>query len=420
MNLPPFISGKNLLTAICLGALVSLESLHGNGMRLVSQDAFAAARGEAFVATADNPSAIYYNPAGLTQLEGHQLRASVYGLYFEPTFQSPTGGKTFHIDKKHAVVPQLFYSYTMEDRPLSFGLGLYSPHGAAVEWPEDTGFRSVAIEGELTYLRLNPVIAYKLTPCFSISGGIMLDYGDLSFEQGLSSNTRRPNFFRFEGDDLSVAYNLGALWQPNEKISIGATVRSGTSLNFDGDTEIDPVFGPFETSPATLEYNFPLTAVLGISYRPTPAWNWEFNIDFTEWSDFDQTVIKQEIDPRATVQNIDVDFDWKNSFIYKFGVTRYFDNGWHGSLGYVFSENSVRDTFYTPLVADLDRHFVSVGIGKKTERFEFDAAYQFGFAPSNSVKDSTPSLAGLVSGQNADGTYDFTSHALVLSFGMKF
>ena len=37
-----------------------------NGLRLSDQDAFATARGEAFVATADNPSAIYYNPAGIT------------------------------------------------------------------------------------------------------------------------------------------------------------------------------------------------------------------------------------------------------------------------------------------------------------------------------------------------------------------
>src|SRR6266576_5722952 len=48
------------------------------GFRLPNQDPEAIARGNAFVATADNPSAIYYNPAGITQLEGNNLRAGIY------------------------------------------------------------------------------------------------------------------------------------------------------------------------------------------------------------------------------------------------------------------------------------------------------------------------------------------------------
>ena len=47
-----------------------------NGMRLVSQDGFASARGEAFVATADNASAVYYNPAALTQIEHPRVAVS--------------------------------------------------------------------------------------------------------------------------------------------------------------------------------------------------------------------------------------------------------------------------------------------------------------------------------------------------------
>ncbi|MCX6925129.1 MAG: hypothetical protein NT154_18235 [Verrucomicrobia bacterium] len=40
-----------------------------------NQDAFAIGRGNAFVATADNPSAIYYNPAGITQLQEQNIHA---------------------------------------------------------------------------------------------------------------------------------------------------------------------------------------------------------------------------------------------------------------------------------------------------------------------------------------------------------
>ena len=68
------LTAVRFLVATC-AAMPAL--LLANGMRLVSQDGFATARGEAFAATADNPSAIYYNPAGITQLDGTQLRAGI-------------------------------------------------------------------------------------------------------------------------------------------------------------------------------------------------------------------------------------------------------------------------------------------------------------------------------------------------------
>ena len=107
--------------------------------------------------------------------------------------------------------------------------------------------------------------------------------------------------------------------------------------------------------------------------------------------------------------------------MYEFGVTRYFDNGWHVSAGYVFNENSVPDDNYSPLVADMDRHFFSVGAGHKGKRLDFDAMYQFGYGPDHKVSGSEPpSISGVFSGQNADGTYDFISHAIMVSVGWHF
>ena len=62
------------------------------GLRIPNQDASAIARGNAFVATADNPSAIYYNPAGITQLEGQHIQAgSLFYLGIYGDYQSQIG-----------------------------------------------------------------------------------------------------------------------------------------------------------------------------------------------------------------------------------------------------------------------------------------------------------------------------------------
>jgi long-chain fatty acid transport protein len=170
-----------------------------------------------------------------------------------------------------------------------------------------------------------------------------------------------------------------------------------------------------------MNLTFPMSAVGGVSWRPTPKWNLEFDANYTDWSSFDETAIYQSNPPFPLQSKVPVNFDWRASWMYEFGVTRYFDNGWHVSAGYCFSENSVPDSYYTPLAADMDRHFFSVGTGYKGRRFNFDVAYQFGYAPEHTVSGSKPSSTpGLVTGQNADGKYDFYSHAVSISVGWHF
>src|ERR1035438_7475497 len=103
------ILSKLLATVLLAGAALDAAA---NGFGLPDQDGFATARGEAFVATAENPSAIYYNPAGITQLEGGNLRSGIYGIYLDPSYNPPGSGNTYHSSDNYAAVPQLFYTYT--------------------------------------------------------------------------------------------------------------------------------------------------------------------------------------------------------------------------------------------------------------------------------------------------------------------
>jgi long-chain fatty acid transport protein len=242
-----------------------------------------------------------------------------------------------------------------------------------------------------------------------------------------SWSQRGTSFFNFTGDGCSVGYNLGILWQPHEKISFGATFRSSTSLNFQGNTDFqwtDKGTPTPQQRSASSNFTFPLTAVLGVSYRPTPKWNLEFDANCTDWNSFNTVTIEQSGPPVTSPfqQNTLVNLGWQASWMYEFGLTRYFDSGWHLSAGYVFNENSVPDQYYTPLAADMDRHFFSVGTGFKGKTFDFDIAYQFGYGPSRTVTGSMPpvSIEQLNATHPADGKYGFTSQAVIVSAGIHF
>ena len=419
-----------LLLAV-LVAGVSTGKVSANGFGLPDQDAFATARGEAFVATADNASAIYYNPAGITQLTNSNFRGGLYGIYLEPSFTppgtAPNHSHTYYSSDNFAAVPQFFFTHTLKKVPLSFGLGFYAPYGGNMSWPQDTGFRSVATGGALKYLTVNPVVALRVLPSLSIGGGVMVNYAKLEMSQGLlKSATPQTNNFDFNGEGWSVGYNVGIRWQPHEKISFGATFRSSARMNFQGHTDFELQPHPYSTPArrdASADFTFPLTTVFGVSYRPTPKWNLEFDANHTGWDSFDKGTIEQSPPPvsRPFHQNIPVNLGWQASWMYEFGVTRYFDNGWHVSGGYVFNENSVPDNYYTPLAADMDRDFFSLGAGRKGKTFDFDLAYQLGYGPDHTVTGSTPSSTpGQFAGQSADGKYGFTSSALMLTVGMHF
>src|SRR5262245_13304238 len=64
------------LLALIVGAIVPAVA-HGEAFRLLDHGAAATAQGAAFAAQADDPSAIHYNPAGMTQLERFQIYTGV-------------------------------------------------------------------------------------------------------------------------------------------------------------------------------------------------------------------------------------------------------------------------------------------------------------------------------------------------------
>src|SRR5437762_2824595 len=144
---------------VLLASLLPWSAL-GLGSRIPNQDAEAIARGNAFAATADDPAAIYYNPAGITQLEGQHFQVgSLFYLNIYADYDSPSGERTEN-RTRIVPVPNLHYTITLKDLPLSFGLGVYAPFGLGMEWPDNAPFRNAGLEAKLNYLTLNPLVPW--------------------------------------------------------------------------------------------------------------------------------------------------------------------------------------------------------------------------------------------------------------------
>ncbi len=456
-----------MTTRSLLAALFLLPSLSfGLGFRLVDHDAFATGRGGAFAATADRPSAIYYNPAGIGMLEDQQFQLGAYGVEIrtEGTLDPDETVKDAHretVKNKHEVqaVPQFFYTAKLPDSPLSLGLGIYAPFGFGTKYPEDSLIRDLSVEASIKYVSFNPVIAWRLTDTLSIAAGPMINVAQADLLRGISSV---GSTFEFKGSGVGYGFNAGILWQPHAMHSFGVNYRSASTIEFSGHTQIklgdqDRVLvregneliataneairtikktvGPFgdaaveaalasfglpneEIASIPSDYpmedagakiHFPQTVVVGYSFRPTPDWNLEINVDWTDWDSLNVVSLHQQTSPTAAIP-----FNYKSSFIYEIGATRSFKNGFVLSAGYIYSENSIPTRDFNPAVPDANRHIYSVGAGFHGKRFTCDAAYQLAYSPEREIANGNSART------SANGSWQTTIHGLSLTLGYRF
>jgi long-chain fatty acid transport protein len=382
------------------------------GFRIPNQDAEAIARANAFVATADNPSAIYYNPAGITQLEGVNAQIGLLNYFGINTYyEAPTGSKS-QTDFEVLPVPQIHMTYSLKDQPLSFGIGAYAPYGLGVKWPTDTGFQTLAIESRLQYMTVNAVVAWKPHKTLSISAGPTFNYSHVDFIRGLATPTDR---FEFDADGTAWGFNAGILWQPLAKWSFGATYRSATQVEYSGSSTYNPGISipPANTSG---NLNFPQIVSAGISFRPTPKWNIEVGVDWSDWSVLKSTTLHGTSQLGFPV-DLPLQFNWHDSWFYQIGATRYIGENWFVSAGYFYSGDTASTEYYSPAVPDTNLHVGSLGVGYKGDHWRWAAAAQIITGPERQVKNSQPNP---FTGQSADGNYRLVVPALTVSLGYHF
>ena len=386
-----------------LGAVLAIgpSQVLGLGFRIPNQDAEATARGNAFIATADNPSAIYYNPAGITQLQGHNAQVGGHVITVRSHFEPAGGGKDENTKSEIQMAPQLYYAYAPADCDFAFGLGVYAPYGLGLEWSDDVAFRDEGIEGRLLYSTISPVVAWRITPTFSLAAGPTLDYAKVDFRQGFGGipNSR----FHFRGDGIAFGAKAGLLWQPHPKWSFGASYFSPTTIDFEGDSSASPVSSKKQDTSSELD--FPQFIMGGISYRPTTNWNVEVGIDWTDWDTLNTVIFKG-----TAFGNVPLPLNWESSVLVHFGASRYLRKGYWIAAGYFFSQNSTSERDFSPIVPDTDLHVASVGVGRKGQRWTWAFSTQFITGPFREISN----------GKTSDGSYQFFNKAINFSMNRHF
>jgi long-chain fatty acid transport protein len=386
-------------------SFLASANLQAGAFRLPNQDPEAIARGDAEVATADNPSAIYYNPAGITQLEGQNVRVGLYVVSPGQEYKS-SSGVTAKASSDPQPVPQLYYVNTFTNLPISVGLGMYAPYGLSLDWGNNTPFNTVAEKGSLIYLSFNPVIAWKVCRTLSLAIGPTINYSQATFKRAIGFIP--GDQFSFDGDGVDYGFNAGILWQPHPMWSFGVSYRSETDINYKGTSSTSPS-PPLPASTSTSgKVTFPRFVVGGVSFRPTTNWNFEFDLDWADWNSLKQITFEN-----TGFGNVTLPLNFHSSFMYEFGVTRQLGKGYFASVGYIYNENSSPDAYFNPIIPDSSLQLGSIGIGRHGQRWDWAIAYHFGYNGGRTIRNDPTN-------PTAVGTYKAFNNAFDVAATFKF
>src|SRR5712692_7673663 len=153
--------------SICF-AVFGVRLGFSGGFYIPHQTARGVGLSNALTAGVDDPSAVYYNPAALGEVEGNQLLLT--GTYINIINSVENSGrKADNLNENH-FTGSLFGNYHIPGTDVNLGLGAYTPFGLATSY--GGGFtRFGARETQLKTLYLTPAASWSPFKFLSVGGG---------------------------------------------------------------------------------------------------------------------------------------------------------------------------------------------------------------------------------------------------------
>jgi long-chain fatty acid transport protein len=391
---------KNLLMVLLI-LLICTSLAFGSGFYIYEHSAKATSMCGAFAAQANDGTAVFYNPAGLTQLSGWNFSAG--GTYIVPvaSFTGPISvdPKWYSETNQWNFFPPNFHaSYAINDR-LSAGFGLFVPFGLGTDWGEDWVGKHLTTKGEVQAIYLNPVVAYEITEGLSLAAGLSYILGSINLKQAAYFTPRSIwGVADLSGDATALAYNFALRFQATEKLAIGATYRSSAKLDIEGDAKFtfpsssNPIINAelaalFPDNKGTSFIELPVFIVGGISYDVLDNLTVEFDYFFTGWSSYKELAVDFETETLA-ITDLKSEKNWKDVHSLRLGLEYRWNDKVALRIGIMRDYDPAPDATVDPLLPSSDRWLYAVGGGYTFSAFTIDLAYMLLLQDDRSVRTS--------------------------------
>jgi long-chain fatty acid transport protein len=427
----------NVLLAILALNQVGSRDVIAGGFMIPHQTARGLGLSNAMTAGVNDASAVYYNPAALSEIQGHNLLVS--GTYVNLVNSVENSGRKSTNKHDDNFLASLFGNYHIPGTDFTVGIGTYAPFGLATTYDDDAFTRFAARRTELKTLYVTPALSWHPSNYFSLGVGLSFVHSSGVFSRALCldpiSFCTQPlgleGTVRVTDTVDAFAYNLGFLVKPTDNLKFGFSYRSRVDLRFD---DADARFGG-SFSPPTVKANvspLPLPPVInaGLFWQITPNWGAEFVYEYTRWSEFKNFTATFSPIPiflpiGAPIPGFSLPQDWKNTSTLRFGSYYALSSNWELRGGIAVEETPIPSKTLNPAIPGADLLTLNAGIGYKWDKISLDLGYMAVFYKTrrvtNNELEGLPATAPLFyAGAPGRDKYETFANFVTVSIGYRF
>ena len=381
---------------LCLIALVMPVTAHAVGYALTEQSA--SGLGNAFAgmaARSDDPSTQYYNPATMVFMKkGTQL--SVVGNVIVPhatldnaSASGPGGPISGNSGGNAGVVAAIpnFYLKTDLGNSVAIGVGVTTPFGLSTKYNDGWVGRYIALESKVETINVNPAAAWKVNERFSVGGGVSVQYMRAKLTNAIDSraicgagcttswgNAATDSSVKLEGDDISMGFNLGTVFKPDEQTTLGVAYRSKIQQNLKGmatftrSSALNTFLGSstlLTQSGMSTQLNLPENIAFSGAFQASPKLELLADATWTNWSRFKELRINFDTPAAAANSGSSTTTEnWNNSWRYSVGTNYKYSSSVVLRTGVAYDQTVIPDNQHrTPRIPDQSRTWLSLGAG---------------------------------------------------------
>jgi len=429
---------KRFLLASLASTMLVPAAAQASGFYVGDQSAKELARGFAGGAVAaDDPSTIYYNPAGMTELGQVDLSSTAALLWVHsherdtgstrtvpgvPT-AIPTGGNSGgNPFSQPTLVPSGFGVFRVNDSPVWLGLGISSAYAAKDRY--DPGFfgRYDSTKSDVKTVDITPSIGIRLSDNVSIGASAIIEQVDIKLRNALpnASPLQPDGQLAVSGDDMSFGWDVGILARAGAA-RIGANYRSHIKHELNGKYEVTGLLAPlaagnlgsFATAPLDLADIATVSLEYGVGKRArimaTGKW---FN-----WSRFEQIAITPVLTGATQVSTQNYKDSWSGAVGAEYDLSPSLTL----RAGGMYETTPTIDEYRDTRVPDGDRTWATAGASfRPNHHMEVSIGYAHVFVKDEPVNRVSGFYEGTPAAITAITRATSTNSADVLSTSVRF
>ena len=416
---------KSAAALVLTGVAAAVSTAFAAGFQLTEQSSLGAGRAYAGAGiVGDDLSAVHYNPAGMTLLDGTRFQAGGVWIGLNADFKG-NKGESENGRLKGQMIPAGYVTHQVNDK-VWLGFAMTVPFGMGTEYSRDWKYANRGTSAKIYTFDMNPSIAYKVSDFISVGAGVSVQYAKAQLGMRMDA---QPGVSlahgKVEADSWDWGYNLGVMITPNDKLRFGLAYRSAIEHNADGDVKLTGVnttllgalMGPFSPLAGSLEGTMlgtaatiktPDTVMLTGTWEATDKLRLSGLVRWANWSNFDDLTLNNDVPAGLSsvlgslnnptlnqivggMKEVTIENKWQDTWLFSVGADYRINDAFtiRGGLAYETSPIDDQSTRMA-VIPDTDRVWFSLGgswYATQDLQFDIGATYLMGVGDKDLYSD---------------------------------